>query len=483
MRVLAVASECYPLVKTGGLADVVGALPGALAGHGITVTTLLPGYPAVRDALEGAREVGRLGDEGRILAGTAHGLDLLVLDAPPLFDRPGSPYLAPGGGDWPDNAARFSALSRAGAYIATGGTIFSRYDLLHAHDWQAALAPAHLAFAPGPRVPSVLTVHNMAFQGQFPPETFPSLGLPPEAFSIEGVEYYGMVGFLKAGLHYAAAITTVSPTYAREIATPEGGMGLDGLIRRRAADVIGIVNGIDTTLWNPATDRALPARYDASTLPRRAENRAALASAFGLAPIEGPLFAVVSRLTWQKGMDVLAEALPGLIAAGGSLVLLGTGDAALEGAFLGAAQKFPGRVGVRTGFDEALSRLIFGGADAILVPSRFEPCGLTQLYGLRYGCVPIVARTGGLADTVIDANEAAREAGVATGLLFSPVTVPALTAALARAGALFADRTAWEAMQRAGMATDLSWSRRAARYAALFRALASPDRSSGSSEA
>lgn len=476
MRILAVASECYPLVKTGGLADVVGALPGALAAHGISVTTLLPGYPAVLAAIGAAEEAGSVGEGMRLLAGSARGLDLLVLDAPALFGRPGNPYLAPGGGDWPDNAERFAALARASAFAALGGTKRGRYDLVHAHDWQAALAPAHLAFAAEPRIPSVLTVHNLAFQGQFPPETFPSLGLPEEAFAVEGVEYYGMVGFLKAGLHYASAITTVSPTYAQEIATPEGGMGLDGLIRARAAHVTGIVNGIDAALWNPAADDALPARYDAATLARRQANRAALGAAFAIEPGQGPLFAVVSRLTWQKGIDLLAEALPALISAGGSLALLGTGDAALEGAFLAAAQRHPGRVGVRIGFDERLSRLMFAGADAILVPSRFEPCGLTQLYGLRYGCVPVVSRVGGLADTVIDANEAAREAGAATGLQFAPVTAPALAAALSRAAALFADRAAWEAIQRAGMGADLSWSRRAARYAGLFRTLVAGSR-------
>jgi starch synthase len=316
----------------------------------------------------------------------------------------------------------------------------------------------------------VLSVHNLAFQGQFGPEVFPALGLPPEAFAIEGVEYYGGIGFLKAGLHYADRITTVSPTYAREIATPEGGMGLDGLIRARAERVSGIVNGIDTEVWSPAGDGALARRYDIGTLPFRADNRAALEAAFGLAPSEGPLFAVVSRLTWQKGIDLLAEALPALIAAGGRLALLGTGDAALEGAFLAAAQAYPGRVGVRVGFDETLSHAMFGGADAILVPSRFEPCGLTQLYGLRYGCVPVVARVGGLADTVIDANAAALEAGVATGIQFSPATAPALAAAIGRAADLFADREVWASMQRAGMRSDLSWSRRAGAYAAVFRA-------------
>ncbi|WP_291298730.1 glycogen synthase GlgA [Elioraea sp.] len=469
MRVIAVASEAYPLVKTGGLADVTGALPAALAAEGIAVTTLLPGYPAILAALGDARAIATPGPGQRILAGRAGGLDLAVLDAPPLFDRPGNPYTAPGGGDWPDNAARFAALARAGAMLARGEAGLARFDLLHAHDWQAALAPAYLAFASGRRVPSVLTVHNMAFQGQFPPETFPSLGLPPEAFTVEGIEYYGNVGFLKAGMHFADRITTVSPTYATEIATPEGGMGLDGLIRARAGRVAGIVNGIDETVWSPTTDAALPARYDAATLDLRAANRAAIEVAFGLTADASPLFAVVTRLTWQKGMDVLAEAVPALVAAGGRLALLGSGDAALEGAFLAAAQAHPGRVGVRIGFDETLSHIMFGGADAILVPSRFEPCGLTQLYGLRYGCVPVVARVGGLADTVIDANAAALEAGVATGLAFAPVTTPALTAAIMRAAALHGDAVAWAGMQRAGMRADLSWRRRAGAYAALFR--------------
>lgn len=468
MRVLAVASEAYPLVKTGGLADVVGALPAALAEHGVSVTTMLPGYPAVRDALAGSVACALPGGH-QLLAGRAGGLDLLVVDAPALFDRPGSPYLAPGGYDWPDNAQRFAALGRAAAIAARGSGTVAPFDLVHAHDWQAALAPAYLAFAEGPRIPSVMTIHNMAFQGQFPPAVFPALGLPAEAFTIEGVEYYGMVGYLKAGLHYADRITTVSPTYAREIATPEGGMGLDGLIRARAGRVLGVVNGIDVALWNPATDTTLRQRYDAGTLEARAANREAIEQAFGLGAESGPIFAVVSRLTWQKGMDLLAEALPVLVAEGGRLALLGTGDAALEGAFLAAAQRYPGRVGVRIGFDEGLSHRIFGGADAIVVPSRFEPCGLTQLYGLRYGCVPVVSRVGGLADTVIDANEAAVEAGVATGVQFSPVTVAGLEAALARTVVLFRDRKAWQSIQRAGMRTDLSWPRRAAAYAALFR--------------
>jgi starch synthase len=477
MRVLAVASEAYPLVKTGGLADVVGALPAALAAEGVAVTTLLPGYPSVLAALADARTLAVPEAGQRILAGRAGpvaqgGLDLAVLDAPALFDRPGNPYIAPGGSDWPDNAQRFSALARAGAALARGEAGLARFDILHAHDWQAALAPAYLTFAPGPRVPSVLTVHNMAFQGQFPPETFPSLGLPPEAFATEGIEYYGNVGFLKAGMHFADRITTVSPTYAAEIATPEGGMGLDGLIRARAGRVAGIVNGIDESVWSPSTDAALPARYDASTLTRRAANRAAVETAFGLVADASPIFAVVSRLTWQKGMDLLAEALPALVAAGGRLALLGSGDAALEGAFLAAAQAYPGRIGVRIGFDETLSHVMFGGADAILVPSRFEPCGLTQLYGLRYGCIPVVARVGGLADTVIDANAAALEAGVATGLAFTPVTAAALGAAIRRASALHADMEAWSGLQRAGMRANLSWRRRAGAYAALFRAVA-----------
>lgn len=476
LRVLSVASEAVPFVKTGGLADVVGALPAALADHDVAITTLIPGYPAVLARLGKRPRTAHkwadlFGGPARLLAKDG----LLVFDAPHLFDRPGRPYGDDAGHDWPDNWRRFAAFGRAAADVAGGAAKGLRFDLMHAHDWQAGLAPAYLRFAPPrperPSPPAVMTIHNMAFQGHFPGPVFAQLGLPAEAWAMNGVEYHGGVGFLKAGLESAAAITTVSPTYSREIRDPEFGMGLDGLIRARGADVHGIVNGIDTVDWDPARDPALAAHFTAETLALRGANREALQAEFGLEPGDGPVFIVVSRLTWQKGMDVLLEALEHLVWLGGRLALLGTGDAALEAAFHAAAARHPGRIAVRIGYDEALSHRMQAGGDAILVPSRFEPCGLTQLYGLRYGCVPVVARTGGLADTVIDANVAALAIGAATGVQFDGVNPAALKVALDRTMGLWRSPGDWHAMQRAGMAQDFSWARSGAIYAGLYRRL------------
>jgi starch synthase len=473
VKVLAVASESYPLVKTGGLADVVGALPAALAPHGVQITTLLPGYPSVVKATSG-RAIHTwhdlFGSEAQLLRGEIAGYPLLVLDAPGLYDRQGGPYADTGGLDWPDNWRRFAALARAAAEIAHGHMKGLGFDILHAHDWQAALAPAYLRYAADP-VKSVMTIHNIAFQGRFEHEIFDDLGLPPQAWSIDGVEYYGGVGFLKAGLAAADAITTVSPTYAGEIRHPEFGMGLEGLIETRRGQLFGIVNGIDPAVWSPGNDAALPARYTARTLSRRMVNKRAIERMFALDEGDGPLFTVISRLTWQKGMDVLAECLDDMVQMGARLALLGSGDPGLERAFLDAEQRHPGRIGVRLGYDEPVSHLLQGGSDAIVIPSRFEPCGLTQLYGLAYGCVPIVARTGGLADTIIDANVAALGAQVATGIQFDGVTRESLTRALRRAIDLYADPRQWQGMQHRGMQADISWKTSGAAYAALYRRL------------
>ena len=470
IAVLSVASEAYPLVKTGGLADVVGALPAALSPHGVETTTLVPGYPAVAPAVKAGKVVHRwrdlLGVEARLVAGHIDGHPLLVLDAPTLFNRPGGIY------GHHDDWHRFAALARAAADLAGGAVPRQRYDILHAHDWQAAMAPAYLRYTTGDTPRSIVTIHNIAFQGAFGADVFPALGLPGTAFALDGVEYYGGVGFLKAGLEAADAITTVSPTYAAEIREPRFGMGLEGLIQARHARVSGIVNGIDPAVWDPASDPALPARYTARTLARRHANKHAVEHAFGLTPAEGPLFTVVSRLTWQKGMDVLADCLDELVALGGRLALLGSGDGDLEAAFAAAATRHPERIGIRIGYDEALSHQLQGGADAILVPSRFEPCGLTQLYALAYGCVPVVARTGGLADTVIDANEAALAAGVATGLQHGEVSHASLTHAIARACALYARPEIWRTLQVNGMRADFSWTQSGRRYAELYQTLA-----------
>ncbi|MFL1460979.1 glycogen synthase GlgA [Roseococcus sp. DSY-14] len=467
MRVLAVASEVFPLVKTGGLADVAGALPAALAREGIAVTTLLPGYPAVMAALAGGEAALAIpdlfGGPARLLRAAHAGLDLLVLDAPHLFARPGGPYAGPDGRDWGDNPLRFAAFAAAGARAARD----MAFDAVHAHDWQAGLLPAYLAAAgSGPR--TLFTVHNLAFQGQFPAALFPALGLPPAFLATEGAEYHGGVGYLKAGLWFAARLSTVSPGYAAEITTPEGGMGLDGLLRGRAAVLEGIANGLDTAEWDPAADHRLPARFDARRLGRRAANRAALRARFALAEAEAPLIGFVGRLSWQKGVDLLLAALP----VDAQLALLGSGEPGLEQAANALAAANPGRVGVVLGYDEALARLVYAGCDLFAMPSRFEPCGLGQLCALRYGAPPVVSFAGGLADTVVNANDAALAMEAGTGFCCAPGSAPLLGAALRRAGALWRDAPAWAALQRRGMGQDLSWARPARRYAATLRALA-----------
>lgn len=475
IEVLSVTSEIYPLVKTGGLADVAGALPAALAQNGVSMRTLVPGYPAVMAKLGAAREVyyfeDLFGVTARLFAGRAEGLDLIVLDAPALYDRPGNPYVGPEGWDWPDNWKRFAALSWVASELGLGLVEGYRPHIIHAHDWQAGLVAAYVKYGPSSSLKTVMTVHNMAFQGTFGSDIFGQLRLPPHAFSVEGVEYFGGVGYLKAGVECADVVTTVSPTYAAEIRTSAFGMGLDGLLNNRSATVFGVLNGIDMEAWNPATDPSLASTYTANSLNSRATNKAAVQEAFGLEKSTGPLFAVVSRLTWQKGIDLLVNSIELLVSAGAQLAVLGSGEAELENAVRGAAIRHPGRVGLVTGYNEKLSHLVQGGADVLMVPSRFEPCGLTQLYALRYGAVPLVSRVGGLNDTVIDANVAALQAEVATGVQFAPPSEEALANAIRRTLALYADEKSWKKMQRRGMKADVSWESSAARYAQLYASL------------
>ncbi|MER9577488.1 glycogen synthase GlgA [Mesorhizobium sp. M0189] len=477
MQVLSVAPEIFPLVKTGGLADVTGALPVALAGNGVNMRTLVPGYPQVMGAFRKKKAVQQYpllqGGKASVHAVQIAGLDLFVLDAPHLFDRPGGPYGNAAGADWPDNWRRFAALSQVGGDIAAGAISGYLPDIVHAHDWQSAMTLAYMRYGKAVGTPSMITVHNLAFQGQFGAGIFGELGLPAAAMALDGVEYYGGVGFLKAGLQAAWAITTVSPTYAQEIRLPEFGMGLDGLINMRSVDLHGIVNGIDTEIWNPETDTHLVSNYTAKTLKARMPNKAAVEDRFSLDRDDSPIVCVVSRLTWQKGTDILAAAVDGIVAAGARLAILGSGDAGLEGALLAAAARHRGRIGVVVGYDEGLSHTMQGGCDAIIIPSRFEPCGLTQLYGLRYGCVPVVARTGGLADTVIDANEAAISAGVATGFQFAPPIAGALLHAIRRLVEAHANPAVWASMQRQGMKADVSWDKSAEKYVQLYRLLLS----------
>lgn len=475
IEVLSVASEVYPLIKTGGLADVAGALPAALAKNGVSMRTLVPGYPAVMAKLGQSREVYYFSDlfgvTGRLIAGRAEGLDLIVLDAPALYDRPGNPYMGPDGWDWPDNWKRFAALSWVAAELGVGLVEGYRPQVIHAHDWQAGLVAAYVKYGPSATLKTVMTVHNMAFQGTFGADIFAQMRLPPHAFSMEGVEYFGGVGYLKAGVECADVVTTVSPTYSAEIRTPAFGMGLEGLLNNRSGTVFGVLNGIDMDAWNPATDPSLTSTYTANSLGSRATNKAAVQEAFALEPSTGPLFAVVSRLTWQKGIDLLVNCIDMMVEAGAQLAVLGSGEAELENAVRGAAIRHPGRVGLVTGYNERLSHLVQGGADVMMVPSRFEPCGLTQLYALRYGCIPLVSRVGGLNDTVIDANVAALQAEVATGVQFAPPDEAALANAIRRTLELYADEKSWKKMQRRGMKSDVSWESSAARYAQLYASL------------
>ncbi len=475
MKILFVASECAPFIKTGGLADVIGAVPKALSATGDSVRVLLPAYPALESLAGQGTVVARFGDLfggiADLVAVQAEGLSLLLLRAPHLYDRPGGIYLGPDGRDWPDNDLRFAALSFAAAQIARDGVGDWVPDVVNAHDWQAGLVPAYLRQA-NVGTPVVMTIHNIAFQGLFNATRLGALGLNADLFTPDGVEYFGNIGFLKGGLALSDAITTVSPSYACELLTPEFGMGLEGLLQARRADLTGILNGIDLDVWNPETDAYLPAPYGVRTLRRKAPNKVEAAARFGLEPGDGPLFCVISRLTSQKGLDMLLDCLPELVAEGGRLAVLGTGDKALEQAFVDASRRYAGSVGTIIGYDEALSHLLQGGADAILIPSRFEPCGLTQLYGLRYGTLPIVARTGGLADTVIDANEAALAADCATGFQFAPINATMLGQAIARACAIYRQPKVWGGMMRRAMRHPVGWDASAAAYQAVYAAVA-----------
>ncbi|MBL9048897.1 MAG: glycogen synthase GlgA [Tabrizicola sp.] len=469
-RVLSVASECVPLVKTGGLADVVGALPAALAKVGWDMRALLPAYRALRVQAKDWPvvwdEADLWGGPGKVRAGEIGGVSLLLLDAPHLYDRDGGPYSAPTG-EHPDNAIRFAALSWIAARIAREGLTDWKPDILHAHDWQAGFAPAYLAYHGNGGVKSVMTIHNIAFQGWSPAHMLGVLRLPGHAFHPEALEYYGGISSLKAGLVTADRVTTVSPSYAAELMRPEFGMGLQGVIAARAALVSGILNGVDTELWSPAN--ADPP-FGPKSMAGKATARARICAEFGL-DVPGPLAIVVSRLTDQKGIDLLPAVVPDFVLGGGGLIVLGSGDPGMEGAMRNLAARFPGRVAVRIGYDEALSQRLFAGADAVLVPSRFEPCGLTQMYGLRYGTLPVVSMVGGLADTVIGVNPATLAAGAATGFSFHPVDALAFSRALGQLVECHRQPKLWAKLRANAMAHPVGWETSASAYASLYEGL------------
>ena len=473
MNLLFVSSECVPFVKTGGLADVIGALPKALEVRGINVRILLPAYRQLTDLVSDGRIEMKFknlfGGPAKVVSIHAAGLDLLLLHAPHLYDRDGGIYQDDDGADWDDNYLRFGALSFVGAKLALDGIGGWQADIINAHDWQAGLVPAYMRQSKKSGPPCVVTIHNIAFQGLFDGNLRTQLGLDEKLFTPQGIEYFGNIGFLKGAIALSDKITTVSPTYASELMLPEFAMGLEGVLAARQGDFSGILNGIDMDVWNPQTDVHLAANYSSRSLKPKQINREAIENRFGLTPnSNAAIFCVISRLTTQKGLDLLLEATPSLVGQGARLVLLGSGEKWLESAFVEAANRYRGSVGVIIGYDEPLSHLMQGGSDAILIPSRFEPCGLTQLYGLRYGTIPVVARTGGLADTVIDANEAANAMNCATGVQFSPVTTAALNQAIIKTCNLFEDTKTWEMMMRRAMKQPVGWDISGKAYAKLF---------------
>ncbi len=489
MRIVEIASEVHPFAKVGGLADVVGTLSLEFAARGHAVDVFLPAYrcvlrgpwnlgpPVLRLAVPLAHatrtvEVRPL----RLALARARGF---VLACDPLYDRDGI-YEGTGGAH-PDNGERFAVLAKAAlaAAEATGGPP----DIVHAHDWHAALAPVYLRslFAGRPAFAatrSVLTIHNAAYQGRFGPDVLPVLGLDPSRFDLSILESFGQINYLKGGAACADLLTAVSPRYALDLQTPEGGFGLDGLFRYRARGLHGILNGIDARAWDPATDPALPARFDArNPAAGKAACKRRLQRDVGLPERpEVPLLAFIGRLVPQKGIDLLAAVLPDLLRRDLQCVLLGAGERSAHGFFEDLRRRRPGRFAAHLGFDEGLAHRIEAGADLFLMPSRSEPCGLNQMYSLRYGTVPVVRETGGLADTVVDATPEAIAARQATGFVFSDFTPEALRAAVDRALAAFADRPLWKALVRTGMRQDWSWARSAERYLALFESLRPPDR-------
>ena len=483
MKVLHVAAEVFPLIKTGGLADVVGALPQALIEQGADARLLLPGLPAIVDAVLHQRKVCDLG----ALFGAAHvsvwlgqmpqsKVKVYVIRAPYLYTRDGGPYQAADGSEWSDNLQRFGLLGWVAAHLGAGDLDPEwTPQVLHAHDWHAAMACAYVAAHPARRVSTVYTVHNLAYQGLFAMADFHILGLPARLLASSGLEFHNQLCLMKAGLKFADRITTVSPSYAAEIATPEFGCGLDGVIRGRGSDVSGILNGVDGAIWNPRTDTALAHRYAATDLGGKEVCKRQLQKELGLTlDSAAPVCAVVSRLSSQKGLDLILAVLPELLKSGAQLVVQGSGDALLEAAFLEAAQRNPNQVAVRTGYDESRAHRIIAGADIMLVPSRFEPCGLTQLYALRYGTLPLVRKVGGLADTVVNAT-ASTATGLqeqsATGFAFAEATASALQAELQRAMSYFKQPQLWATLMQHAMAQDFSWRQPARDYMALYRNL------------
>lgn len=482
MKVLFVSSEVFPLIKTGGLADVSGSLPNALQGMGVNIRILMPGYPAVLKELTDLQTVGALHhlphiDHAELLLGTIKEtqVQVIVIKAAALYERDGGPYADPNGLEWQDNPIRFGVLSKAAAILASDHSPIADWqpDIVHCNDWQTGLAPAYMQLTEHSKAKSIISLHNMAFQGCYAPHWVESLGLPSSGFSIEGFEYHGQLSFLKAGIFYADAITTVSPRYAKEIQTAAFGFGLEGLLSIRGDEIKGILNGIEIDEWNPQTDKYLVKNYSHKDLSGKQQVKAALQQSLGLnIDADAPLLGVVSRLTHQKGLDMLIPHLQTLIDQGCQFALLGGGEMGLEASFQNIAIQNPGRASVTIGYNEPLSHQIMAGCDMFVMPSRFEPCGLNQLYGLAYGTPPIVNATGGLADSVIDSNTTHLANKTANGFVMVEASAEGLLASITRAVDMFRhDKNTWLQIQQTGMSQNLSWDKSAQEYYTLYQTL------------
>jgi starch synthase len=480
LRILFATSEAHPLIKTGGLADVSGALPKALTHNtalDVDIKILLPGYSAVINNIKETTpiaEIKVLGQVCSLVTGKLPGsnVDVIIILNSYLYERKGGPYSDEDGIEWPDNALRFAVLSRIGSILCSDKSPMPdwRPDLIHCNDWQTGLTPAYMKLLDKSTTKSIISIHNLAFQGNFEATWLRRLELPLEHFQLNGFEYFKQISFLKAGLYYADQLSTVSPTYAKEIQTTKFGFGLEGLLQLRANDLTGILNGIDTQEWNPAVDDFLTEKYSVKNMDGKKAVKQALQEELGLQiDANAPLLGVVSRLTHQKGLDLLPEIMPKLIEKGYQFAILGSGDKKLEDIFLSYAKRFKDQVSVSTGYYEKLSHRIMAGSDIFIMPSRFEPCGLNQLYGLAYGTPPIVTPTGGLADSVTDTNAQSLKDKSATGFVLEATNSAALMAAISRAIDYWHKPKVWQQILCNGMQQDISWESSAKSYAALYQ--------------
>ena len=482
MRVLFATSEVFPLIKTGGLADVSGSLPTALQNLGVDIRILMPGYPAVLNKLTNLQAIATFDNlpvihNAALMMGTIAEtqVKVMVIKSAHLYEREGGPYADANGLEWLDNPVRFGILSKVAAILSGPNSPITDWqpDIVHCNDWQTGLTPAYMKLVEHSQAKSIISLHNMAFQGCYAPGWLSTLALPSTNFTIEGFEYHGQLSFLKAGIFYANAVTTVSPSYAKEIQTAAFGFGLEGLLSKRGNEIKGILNGIETDEWNPEADPHLVKNYSATTLAGKKLVKAALQEKLGLhIDASAPLLGVVSRLTHQKGLDMLVPILQELVDTGCQLALLGSGESALENAFRTLAVSNPTKVNVTIGYNEPLSHQIMAGCDMFVMPSRFEPCGLNQLYGLAYGTPPIVNATGGLADSVVDTNIITFKNKTANGFVMSEASPTSLLSCIKQALNVFNnDANAWKQIQKNGMTQNLSWDKSALEYLAVYQTL------------